>query len=242
MAEDQRRLLFSDVDDTLTGDEVALQQLMAALAEAAGRVIVAYNSSRPCASLRRTLAELPLLRLPDYLVGALGTEIEAGRSGEPLAEFGRQFLRQGWERERVHALALELGFRLHPDEFQTPFKASYDVPGREAVEQVQRELEARKIAARIIYSGGHNLDFIPLSAGKQAPIDYLRQLLGVRPERVVVAGDSGNDVDMFVPPYRGIIVGNADPDLRELQGEGFYHAQARHAGGVLEGLRYWGVV
>src|SRR5690606_28543365 len=147
-----------------------------------------------------------------------------------------------WERARVEALVLELRFQPHSQEFQTPFKASYDVPGREAVEQVQQELKARQIAARIIYSGGHNLDFIPLGAGKQTPIAYLRQLLGIRPEQVVVAGDSGNDVDMFVAPYRGIIVGNADPDLRALQGEGIYHARAHHAGGVLEGLRHWGVI
>jgi hydroxymethylpyrimidine pyrophosphatase-like HAD family hydrolase len=64
---------------------------------------------------------------------------------------------------------------------------------------------------------------------------------------VVVSGDSGNDVEMFVPPrdgspYRGIVVGNADADLKRLKGEHIYHAQAACAAGVLEGLRFWSVL
>lgn len=61
-------------------------------------------------------------------------------------------------------------------------------------------------------------------------------------QQVVVSGDSGNDVDMFIPPFRGIIVGNADADLRVLAGPHVYQAQARYAAGVLEGLQHWGVL
>ena len=59
-----------------------------------------------------------------------------------------------------------------------------------------------------------------------------------------MAGDSANDLDMFVAPFKGIVVGNAEAVLRDLatQHEYIYQARATHAAGVLEGLRYWGVV
>ena len=53
-------------------------------------------------------------------------------------------------------------------------------------------------------SGGRNLDIIPRTAGKGAVIRFLHQWLSIPASQVIVAGDSGNDVDMFVPPFRGI--------------------------------------
>lgn len=58
----------------------------------------------------------------------------------------------------------------------------------------------------------------------------------------MVAGDSGNDLEMFAAPYKGIIVANAAAELKQKQGDRIYHAQAAHATGVLEGLRFWQVV
>ena len=56
------------------------------------------------------------------------------------------------------------------------------------------------------------------------------------PERVVVSGDTGNDLAMFQIGCRGIVVGNAHAELRQLDSEHIYQAEAGHAFGVLEGL------
>jgi sucrose-6-phosphatase len=234
----QKQWLFvSDVDDTLLGDNAALQQLTAALADAPW-LTVAYNSSRPCASLRRTMRENPRLRPPDFLIGALGTEILDGRTGAPITAY-RDYLAGEWQRDRLTRLMAPLGFTPHPAEFQTPFKASYDVPDEAAFRQAEAELGRSRLAAKLIFSGGKKLDIIPQTAGKGAVIHFLQQWLAIPADRVVVAGDSGNDIEMFQPPWRGIIVGNADPDLKALQADHIYHAQAAYAAGVLEGLRYW---
>lgn len=241
MTEHERWLFVSDVDDTLTGDDDALGELMAALGAARERLVLAYNSSRPCASLRETFQEKPQMLTPDFLVGAMGTEIEDGVSGEVVAAYSAR-LENGWRRDRIRTLMETMPFTPHPEAFQTRFKASYDVPAEDAYHQVLARLQAEGIDAKVVYSGGKNLDIIPRAAGKAAVIDYLRQSLQVLPERVAVAGDSGNDLDMFVDPYKGIVVANADPELKALQGRNIYQARARHAAGVLEGLRYWGVL
>lgn len=237
----ERWLFVSDVDDTLTGDDDALAELMEALAAGREWIVLVYNSSRPCASLRRTLGEKPQLLTPDFLIGAMGTEIQEGVSGKEVTAYVER-LGERWQGERIRSLMARLPFTPHPEEFQTRFKASYDVPDEASYREVVELLQAEGIEAKVVYSGGKNLDIVPHTAGKAAVIDFLRQPLAIAAERVVVAGDSGNDLDMFVDPYKGIVVANADPVLKTLQGKNIYRAQAKHAGGVLEGLRYWGVL
>lgn len=239
--EEKQWLFVSDVDDTLLGDDQALSQLGQALRSGSAHLTLVYNSSRPCASLRQTLATNPALPLPDYLAGAMGTEIEKGPSGEALADYAR-FLDQGWDRRRIDLLAGQFGLEPHPREYQTPFKASYDIPNQAIFETFQQDLAATGLQAKAIVSGVKNLDVIPARAGKGQVIQYLQRWLQIPPGQVVVAGDSGNDLEMFVEPYRGIVVANADPELKGRSGPFIYHAQGAYAAGVLEGLRHWQVV
>lgn len=234
-------LFVSDVDDTLLGDDVALERLSAKLEKTADHIILAYNSSRPCASLRESLAAVPTLMTPDYLIGGLGTEIEIGSSGERLADY-EQFLEQDWHWETAAELAAGLGAVPHPEQFQTPYKASFTLPDREAYRIVEARLSASGLAAKAIFTAGKFLDLIPIRAGKGEAIHFLRKWLKISAENVVVAGDSGNDIEMFVAPFRGIIVGNADEDLKQFRGPHIYQGDSPFAGGLLEGLRYWGVL
>lgn len=234
-------LFVSDVDDTLLGDHAALARLSEALQAASANLITVYNSSRPCASLRQTLATVLVLPSPNYLVGAMGTEIQDGVSGQNLPDYS-EYLSQGWNRDRIAAIMNDMGFTAHIPEYQTPFKASYDVSGAASYDLVVDRLQAETLEAKVIYSGGKNLDIIPQTAGKGSVIEYLRRQLQIDPEQVVVAGDSGNDLEMFVAPYRGIVVANAAPELKQLQGDHIYHARLAYAAGILEGLRFWQVL
>lgn len=239
-------LFVSDVDDTLLGDDQALVTLADALAAARARLVLAYNSSRPCASLRRSLAEQAHLPRPDYLIGALGTEIQRFLDGNSVSEqaiaaYARQ-LTGGWQRDKIAALMDSLGFAAHADEFQTPLKASYHVPGEAHYRRVLEQLERHGVQANVIFSNNQNLDIIPAGADKGTAVDFLRTTFGLSIGQVVVAGDSANDVAMFQRGFKGIAVANADNQLKTLTGPQIYHARASHAGGVLEGLRHWGVV
>ena len=237
-------LLVSDVDDTLLGDTAALEHFHAAHQQALPHLLLAYNSSRPCASLRESLAAIPALPTPDYLVGALGTEVEVGLSGEPLVGYD-DYLDEGWVRGEITAVLAPFSFTPHPAIYQRPYKISYDIPNEAAYTAAQAALAAAGWAGRVrtIFSMGKNLDIIPAKAGKGGIIPFLMAQSGVEETAVVVAGDSANDRDLFqtAVPYKGIIVGNATPALRQLTGSHIYHARASHAAGVLEGLRYWGV-
>jgi sucrose-6F-phosphate phosphohydrolase len=236
------RWLFStDVDDTILGDDDSLAILAADLKTKREQVILTLNSSRPCASVRKSMQENPLLPEPDFLVGALGTEIEIGGKGQRLEEYTAT-LNSKWDRGDIEALMNRLQLQAHPAEFQTPHKASYSINNKEQYTQAQSLLEDAGIDVKIIHSGHTNLDFIPTNAGKGAAIQYLRSILDIDSTRIVVSGDSLNDVDMFKLPNKVIIVANADAEIKSLMGDHIYHAQSRFAAGVLEGLRFWGVL
>jgi hydroxymethylpyrimidine pyrophosphatase-like HAD family hydrolase len=227
---DDRWLLVTDVDDTLLGDDDALAGLLDALST---DLVVVLNSARPVPSLHRSVAGIEGDWRPFGIIGALGTQIELG--GKRVRRWHRRFA--GFDRRPVDELMDRLGCEPHRDEFQTPFKASFDVPPDLQPEAEERVRRAR-IPCRIISSGETNFDVIPERAGKGAALRYVRQVLGVPTERTVASGDSMNDLDML-GEARGIVVGNARPRLRAaLDGrEDVYVAGRSHAGGILEGLR-----
>lgn len=233
-------LLVSDVDDTLTGDASALEAFArVARANRPGLRIV-LNSSRPYESVQHTIRHaFPAGFTPDGIITAMGTQMRV--SGEPVDRWRQRFA--GWPRTNILRIVTALGHEAHDDEFQTEFKASFAVRGREAQEQVARALQEAGLPCRIINSGVSDMDILPPGGGKDHATRYITEHLGIAPENLIVAGDSANDLAMFQVAPRCIAVGNARDELLDAApAERTYHARAHHAGGVLEGLRYYGAL
>lgn len=233
-------LLVSDIDETLTGDDQALRALTKTVASRRPTLRFALNSSRPAASVDRTLADVfPADFTPDAIITAMGTQIRiAGRWADDWTD---RFV--GWPRAAIVEVVTSLGHRAHDEEYQTEHKASFAVPRGDAQNQVIAELKQRDLPCRIIPSGSDDLDILPPGGGKDNATLYLAERLGVDPtRRLIVAGDSANDLAMFNVSGRAIAVGNARDELLQAMSERTaYHAKAPHAAGVLEGLQHYGV-
>ena len=135
------------------------------------------------------------------------------------------------------------GLVKQPAENDGPFKASWDVlPGRSVdFEGVRRLLRARGLKTRLVFSQGKFLDVIPVRASKGLAIRFLALRLGLPLDSFLVAGDSGNDLEMLVGDTMAVVVGNHKPELEELRGrDRVYFASAPFAGGVLEGIEHYG--
>lgn len=229
-----RWLLVSDVDDTLAGDDRGLSDF----ARDCGEVLLVLNSSRPRASVLRTLERFPPGLRVDGVITALGTEILL--NGADPAEWTAGF--KGWSRRSVDQLMERAGVSAHASEFQTALKASFSVP-RVRWQELSREVLAIAPASRIIVSGESDFDVIPAAAGKDRAMLWLTRHLGVSLERLVVSGDSGNDLAMFDASPRAIAVGNARTELLEkADPDRTYFARGDRARGVIEGLRHWGAI
>ncbi len=235
-------LLVSDVDDTLTGDEAALRALADVLAAHGETVMVALNSSRPWASVAGTVRDVFPAHFPIHAsITAMGTQVRI--DGQDSAAWADEL--GDWPRGRFVEIVEGLGFAAHADEFQTPRKASFAVPP-EGQAAVRAALEAADLPVRIIASGTDDFDILPTGAGKDHATRFLHRRLEAKAGwalRLVVAGDSANDLAMFEASPRAIAVGNARAELLDaMPRETSYHAKADHAAGVLEGLRHFGVV
>ena len=85
------------------------------------------------------------------------------------------------------------------------------------------------------------LDILPVHASKGNAIRYLSQKWAIPLANVIACGDSGNDMDMFRKPIKGIIVGNRSKELNYLKADEFlYLAKDKAAKGIMEGLQHYG--
>ena len=136
---------------------------------------------------------------------------------------------------------------------------------------IESKLTEAGVSGRVIVSGHGDVDVLPSRAGKGNAIARLLTTaaspgagarappllrLALTPStRVVVCGDSGNDIDMFeltipgaVPGFQidGIAPSNAMPELVQYlaaagaKGGRSFRAGSRCAAGVLEGLAHLG--
>jgi hypothetical protein len=220
-------LLISDVDGTLTGDADALAELLEEMSE---QVRVVLSSSRPVASVRRTVKDWPGSWIPAGIVGALGTEIEI--AGQPDEPWNQRFLQ--WDRRPVDALMAEAGFEAHPAEYQTPAKASFSVPS-DRWDETRAAIADLGVEAKILVSAPSNFDVLAPGSGKEPAARHVAAALGVAPDRVATAGDEVIDLDMLSFGL-GILVGNARDEVRAATPDGVYHAEQPFAAGVREGL------
>ncbi len=234
------RLLISDIDNTLLGDDEALHTLVLRIEEAS-------NMGFGVATGRRLESTLKVLKengvpLPDLLITSVGTEIHYGR--QLRADEGwTNHIDYRWERDRlVEALQNVPGLRLQPKEDQRRHKISYFIAPDKAppIRDLVRHLRRLDLTANLIYSHQAYLDVLPIRASKGQAVRYLGAKWGIRPEHMLVAGDSGNDIEMLRGNTLGVVVGNFSPELRHLRGEPLIYFAAGHcAWGILEGLEHY---
>ncbi len=251
-ADIEKFVLASDLDGTLidhgfrsTGADPKLADFARRLEGAGDRLRLWFNSSRPVASQRESLKLVRGLPTPQFQIGAMGTQVADGETGEIIADYGREQFGD-WPRDEVMAVCLET-FKLipHADDMQTPFKASFDLSDPSVAMAVEGELQSRGVACKIVVSSGKDLDVLPPAAGKAAAIRWLVGHQCLASECVLVSGDSANDLDMFADPFRGIVVGNGHDELKRQAPErasSVYLAKQTVAAGVVEGLTHFGVL
>lgn len=243
-------LFVTDLDNTLVGDDHALIELNQKLSqhrqEYGTKIVYATGRSR---SIYHDLKLEKQLLDPDALIASVGTEVYDDDGQDSPDPAWSEKLSQGWDRDLVVATAAHYADLVaQPDSEQRPFKVSYfltEEAGVEVLPRLESQLSERGLNVKLIYSGGKDLDILPRNADKGLAVQFLEQKWGIDGTHTVVCGDSGNDIALFsVGEARGIIVGNARPELRKWYDENpadyRYLAQAHCAGGILEGLHHFG--
>ncbi|WP_144415984.1 sucrose-phosphate phosphatase [Calothrix sp. 336/3] len=242
-------MFVSDLDHTLVGDDSALLDLNSRLQQHRqeyGTKIVYATGRSPL--LYRELQQEKNLLQPDALVLSVGTEIYLDDSNIPDSQWS-EILSPGWNRELVVNTATKfLELKPQPTSEQRPFKVSFFLEAEQSekiLPELETELQKCGLNIKLIYSSGIDLDIVPRSSDKGQAVQFLRQKWKFVAEKTIVCGDSGNDIALFAAGVeRGIIVGNARPELLQWHNENpadyRYLAQNYCAGGILEGLQHFG--
>ncbi len=242
-------LFVTDLDNTFVGNDqalVELSQLLSQHRQEHGTKIV-YATGRSPVLYKELQVERNLIK-PDALVLSVGTEIYLDDTDTPDSGWS-EILSPGWDREKVLSITQYFPeLALQPDSEQRPFKVScflHQEVAASVLPQLESELQKCELNIKLIYSSGIDLDIVPLTSDKGQAMQFLRQKWKFAAEQTVVCGDSGNDIALFaVGNEKGIIVGNARKELlqwhNEYPADHRYLAQDFCAGGILEGLKYFG--
>lgn len=234
------RLVVCDIDNTLLGDDEALAELVTHI-NADSALGFGVATGRHLTSAIKVLNENGV-PIPDVLVTSVGTEIHYGRQLRPDTDWLRH-IDYRWERDRLRQLLDGVpGLRMQPKENQRGHKISYYIDPDKAppIRDLTRHLRNHNLSANLIYSHQAYLDLLPIRASKGQAVRYLGAKWGISPQRMLVAGDSGNDIEMLRGDTLGVVVGNYSPELRHLRGEPkIYFASGHYARGVLEGLEHY---
>lgn len=237
-----QRLLVSDIDNTLIGDRDGLAALLRMLRERPRSFGFGVATGRHLPSALEVLRHWRVPP-PDVLITAVGTEIHYGPEVRPDSGWQRH-IQHRWRRDSLVALFADVaGLTLQSDDQQSALKLSYNVdpqlmPGMRELENLLRQAQ---LHANLIYSHDAFLDVLPIRASKGQAIRYLAYKWGLPLQNFLVAGDSGNDVEMLVGDTRGVVVSNHSPEVERLRGlEQIYFAETPYAYGIIEGMAHYG--
>ena len=231
-------LVLCDIDNTLTGCADGARRF--------GRLIGRQSAWAFGVATGRSLQQADLvlgrwdLPQPRVMITSVGSEVYwcAPDGARERDDDFSAMIREGWCSGSVEA-ALSNVAGLSPQSLleQREFKRSYTFDDPSVVAEVRARLEEAGIDARVIASHAALLDILPMRAGKAAALFWVASKLGIEPDRVVAAGDSGNDEDMLAACPNAVLVANHEPALAHLIGRPNVHAAARpHALGVVEGV------
>lgn len=235
-------LFATDLDGTLIGDEVSLVELNAKIRwlKKQSNFKLVYVTARSIDSYRDLALGGQLLE-PDALITSLGTEIYVGPT---LSKLDGWPTTVDWQADSVRkSLRVITGLTDQPLVEQNEFKVSYYIQDSGTFELVKKTLRGHSLEA--MYSGTRYLDILPKGVHKGSAVKHLADAWGIDLSDVVSAGDSPNDIAML-EKYKSIVVGNAQQRLLDWVASGdhakTYLANGQYGAGVIEGLRYHGVL
>lgn len=238
-------ILATDLDGTFLPPEGGggASELYKLIRNNSEKILLIFVTGRAYESILSLLDD-PLIPAPDYIIADVGGTI-LKRQGDTYAPVMplQQEIAEKWPGHDViwNRVASIGGLQRQevPQERRCSFY--YEDPSiLPAVHEV-----ARSIGLDVLTSAGKYLDFLPLGVSKG---DSLRRLLEVEdlsPDKVLVAGDTLNDLSLMKTGYKGVIVSNAETALTQAVVSHqaplpVFRASQPGPGGILEAIRHHG--
>jgi hydroxymethylpyrimidine pyrophosphatase-like HAD family hydrolase len=159
---------------------------------------------------------LPLLKdaslpQPDFIIGDVGASI-ADYSGELIAEFIDEIDAQ-WPGEHAVMQALAGLSLLQRQQQPQARRCSFYCDSVALANSVKERL--LPLDCDVLFSAGHYLDVLPKNINKGSSLKRLVRHLNIQTADVLVAGDTLNDLSMYMHGFNGVCVSGSEVALLE---------------------------
>ncbi|MEB3167283.1 MAG: HAD family hydrolase [Synechococcaceae cyanobacterium] len=236
-------VLVTDLDGTLlAGPEPWRLRLYGWLGRQRQRVVQVFSTGRALDSVGRLLQRETALGLPrpHLVISDVGCTVACGHSLRPLPELVAP-IEARWRGlpERLLPLLQRIpGLETQP--VNSDRRLAYLIDPAAIDRRHLQALERHGVDCLI--SGDRYLDVLPAGINKGSTLLVLLQALGLDHRLVVTAGDSLNDLAMFETGLAGVMVANAEADLRQRLPAltRTFAARGEGCAGIVEGLRHFG--
>lgn len=235
--------LITDIDGTLTGHEQGLRELNAYLRARRKDFYLVYATGR-CLEEFMDIAGSEMLLPPDAAIINTGADIllYSGGRYKSLSEWHENIADETWDSARADKILSQVK-GVTSQAHISKYKVSYftdPMDAGDAGNGVKEALFTAGIKAKVIISHRKFVDILPEKCDKGEAAVFLIKTAGIKAGEVIAAGDSENDLDLFMKFRRGIVVSNALENLKKsLNSKGLFFAERPSAAGILEGLRHY---
>ncbi|MET0290629.1 MAG: HAD-IIB family hydrolase, partial [Pseudoxanthomonas sp.] len=186
----------------------------------------------------------PSVPRPDYVVCDVGATVVDGRTLQPVHPLQSK-IDARWPGEHVVAQVLREFPQLVRQDVPQERRCSYYCdPETLAPIRSQIEKTAQELGCAVLYSADRYLDVLPPETDKGRTLAALARQLKLPKDRILVAGDTLNDLSMYATGFRGVCVGDSEAALIEATGSlaEVYHAKAPGCGGILEAIEHFNLL
>ena len=236
------KLIISDIDYTLIGDDDSLKKFKSTLKNMSSKIGFGVATGRVIESAVEEIKKNKIV-MPDLFITSVGSEIYYNYKNELIYSNGWDaHISHLWNRNKIVELLSRFNFLKYQEPAnQRKFKISYYTSDNtKNLNRVRQLLMKSKIKCNLIFSHGQFLDILPYRASKGKAIRYLAYRWNIPFERILVAGDSGNDLEMLKGDMLGVVVANYSPELESIKGlRRVYFSDKKFAAGISDGIDYY---
>lgn len=233
-------MLATDLDGTfLGGDEHQRSELYAELVQRADDILLIFVTGRDLDFIADLIAQ-PGMPAPDMIIGDVGTTIVRGHDFSPVAAV-QDWVDGRWNHASEQVLALladEPGLELQPIMGSRRVSYYYDP----ATLQASTITKIEDAGFDVITSADLFLDVLPKGIAKGPTLMRLVDAFDLPDHRVLVAGDTLNDLSLFHTGLRGVAVGNSEPALIDAIADlpDIHHSDLPGCAGIGDAIDHFG--
>lgn len=219
-------ILATDLDNTIVSEKVSHKELWETLVLENTSLIYITGRYKQSAI---NLIEREQLPKPAILICDVGASIYAGPTYDLDEEWARNIKQNDFE--QVKTIAASIGIARQP--IATAWRLAYFADKRQ-VQMLKESVQQHNLAVDIVFSSDKDVDILPANINKGAALTYILNKCQYE-GKVVVAGDSENDLSLFKLGYPAIAVGNAcDAIINLSESQHIHYATEHAAAGVKE--------